>query len=384
MTGPAEVHVTDFNTFLRCRRLWNWQSTMREGLQPAGMPAPLLLGQGVHSALDKYYSADEEDRTARLLLLAFHNWMDKRAERMKRRTGPLWKDEKEMIEEMRELGSGMLLHYHLWAPGVDQRFEFLSTEQFFKVPMPLPEFINVDADPFQRSRPFPVEVPPSRPSRRVLRGCSDMLDYAGRFDAVVRDRESGELFVLDFKTTRSLSNMQWTYRSVQGAAYVWAARQYFEEPIEGIIYRVLLKKVPQNPKTLVRGGYSRAKSQKTSFHWLKYFFEMVAEEREVDVNVVFRENEELLRYFHGQGNDYFDQTLLRKTPQQLESTMRALYYIGQDMANPETPVFPQPGFHCNWCQFENVCTLKEYGGDWQGLLEAEFAPRTYWEKFDDE
>lgn len=380
--GSVEIHITDVEAFLRCKRLWNWQSLMRRGLQPAGMPAPLFLGQGVHVALDAYYSAPPDDRTAGLLINAFDNWVDARSERMKKQTGPLWRSEKEMIDEMYELGTGMLLHYALWAEKRDKRWEFLATERKFVLPMPVPKEAT-------RGRGYSDLC---RNGMYMSGGewYSNKLSYAGRFDGVVRDVETGKLYLMEFKTSRSLHNMRWTYRGMQSTAYVWAANQMVEEltdgqcesPIDGIMYRVLLKKIPQSPKPLVNGGYSQAKNQKTSFEYFKYCLDKIAERENRDPHDLYVENENILRYLHQSGNEFFDEKILDRTPQQIDSTMRCLYHTGKTMADPNVAIFPQPGFHCSWCAFETPCSVAEVGGDYEGILEVEYAERGYWE--DDE
>lgn len=366
----SEIHVTDVESFLRCRRLWDWQSMMRQGLQPAEMPAPLFLGQGVHVALDAYYSVAPEERKPYIALQAFNEWKDKRVERMVETGGSLWQSEQEMVDDMTELGQGMLLHYCLWAKKRDERYDFLATEQKFRIPMPMTSTKDYS------SRAYPM---------------SGLLKYAGRFDGVVRDRETGLVYLLEFKTSRSLHNMRYTYRGMQGTAYVWAASQLISDltdgevtdRVSGIMYRVLLKKLPDGPRPLVNGGYSQAKSQKTSFVFFKHCLDKIAEREERNPKELYRENENILRYLHDIDNEFFDETILERTPQQIESTMRALYLLGRQMADPDVPIFPTPGFHCGWCPFEVPCSVREQGGDYKGLLQVEYAKRSYWEESDD-
>lgn len=371
--GNNEIHVTDVNAFLRCRRMWNWQSQLRRGLQPSEIPAALFLGQGVHVALDVYYKAMIRDHPVRpqmsYLLQAFNDWADERAEKIEQRTGALWESEKEMIEEQRQLGLGMLEHYYLWAEEADKKWEFVSTEELFNVPLPSPEGQD--------------RTLPGRLVRRFFSRQKN-LRYAGRFDGVIRELETGDLYLLEFKTTSRMYNMRYNYRGFQGKSYVWAARRVYGEEIKGIVYRALLKKVPSDPKPLKSGGYSRAKSQKTTFIWLKDKFEQIAQARGVDPKVVYGENEELLRYFHSQENEFFEEKTIHPPEERIEHTMRALYHLGQEMVTPDTPTFPQPGFHCNWCSFSDPCSMKDNGLDYEAVLDAEYAPRGFWEGNDEE
>lgn len=286
----------------------------------------------------------------------------------------MWESEREMVDEMSELGQGMLLHYCLWAERRDERYDFIATERKFKIPMPVPESET-------RGRGYKYNA------RRGMYmdgsgWVSGTMEYAGRFDGIVQDKETGELYLLEFKTTRSMHNMRWTFRGMQSTAYVWAASQLLEEAhgrLSGIMYRVLWKKLPDGPKPLVRGGYSQAKSQKTSFAYFKYCLDKLADRDGRDRKEMYRENEDILRYLHENGTKFFNETILDRTPQQIDSTMRCLYHIGKRMSDPDVPIFPQPGFHCGWCSFEMPCSTKEAGGDYEGILEIEYAQRGYWE-----
>jgi hypothetical protein len=324
---------------------------MRMGLSPSQTPAPLFLGQGVHTALDVYYSLPEEDRTVEVLQQAFHDWVKERSQKMKELTGPLWSAEKEMIREMYDLGMAMLLHYWLWVQPYDEYLEIIDTESKFTLPVPRP-------DPF--------------------RGPSRNINLAGRFDGIVRDRRNGKYFILEFKTTARSSSMKNYYRNLQGTAYTWAARQIYGLDVEGVLYRGLVKKVPANPKPLKRGGFSRAKSQKSTPHWFKYCFEQIAEGSE-DYAALLQENARILSILEGKIEDFFIRKAIHKTDQQLENAMQVIYHIGSQMNDPYIPIFAQPGWHCNWCPFADPCALKDIGGDWEGLLEIEYGHRTYWD-----
>jgi hypothetical protein len=349
--------------------MWDWQSRLRRGLQKEELAAPLFLGQGVHVALDHFYSMPEQERSLPLLTGAYILWIQKRVERMKEYGGPLWESEQDMVSDMRALGLGMLEHYWLWSRKADEEWDFLSTEELFNVPLPI----------FGES----VVKRGSRMLKQLLG--KDELRFAGRFDGVVRNRTTGKLYLLEFKTTKSLYNMRWTMRGIQGTAYIYAAREVYGSEIAGVMYRALVKKVPADPVPLKRGGYSKAKDQKTTFLWLKNYFEIEAAVRNVDVKVVFRENESLLRLFAGENKeaDFFDQTLVHRTQAEIDSVMRALSILGQEMIDPNVPIFPVPGFHCNWCDYGDPCTLKNKGGDVEALLEAQYAPRDYWEQASD-
>lgn len=348
----SEIHITDVQAYLRCRRMWDWQSQLRRGLQPAHLQEPLFLGQGIHVALDAYYSNPPKDRTFDVLESTFTEWVEHRKSLMEEQSGPLWSSDKEMITEIKTLGLSMLRHYQLWSVVHDTRWNFLSTEETFDLPLPFCD--------------------------------DDSIRFAGRFDGVVEEKDTGDLYLLEFKTTKRMANMRHQYRSMQGTAYVWAAQQVYGLNLKGILYRALLKKQPSDPRPLKRGGFSQAKNQSTSFEWMVFKLGEIADTHGIDPKEYYREHEDFLRYLHQEGNSFFDELALVKQQSQLDSIMRAVSHLGQEMVNPNTPVFPQPGFHCSWCSFEDPCKLKMHGGDYEGLLEASYASRRYWEEYNKE
>jgi len=312
-----------------------------------------------------------------------------RAHEIEQFSGPLWEQEQETIDDTRTLGSMMLLHYGLWAPKRDEDYEVVATEQRFSVPVPVP---------LEEHAGVPWRVKRRRGMWRAPGiGVADgRMVFAGRLDGIVRRKSDGALFVLEFKTARSLKNTAWIYRGIQGTAYVWAARVLFGN-VRGIVYRVLRKAIPEPPSTLAkplldgRVRFSQAKNQKTSFQFLRWWLERYAVKEGVDVQQVYRENERLLRAFHAKetpdGNEYFEERLIHKTEAQMANVMRAIYFEGERMIDPRTAIYARGGWsNCNICPFQDPCGLMEAGHSdaAAAVLESEYAPRTYWEKDDDD
>lgn len=329
---------------------------MRRGLQREFTPAALFTGQGVHIGLEGYYANNQSVDAA---VERFGRWIASRTRRIEEFGGPMWDQEREMVDETLHLGHGMLRHYALWAPSVDQHLAVVATEQMFRVPL------------YYESKH--VKSP---------------LYLAGRMDGIARDVRTGDLYILEFKTTRSLKDTSWVFNTLQGAAYVWAARQMYGPSVKGVLYRMLRKRIPDEIQPLVRtpGAFSRAKNQQTSFEYFKYALAQWAHAAGVSPLSVYKLNEEMLRYLHSTENLFFQERLVVKNDASLDNVLQAIRTTGMQMADPDVVIFKSPPlFYCNICPFRDPCTLKEAGGDWQGVLEAEYAPRDYWEsEFDDE
>lgn len=359
-----EIHITDLTAFCTCRRKWDYSSMLRQGRQPSFPPEPLLLGQGVHEALDYGYqeSAGTNEPMGFDFLAArnrFDYWLKLREARIIKYTGPLWPQEIELLAGVRELGLAMLKHYSLWSPSRDFRYTLLGTEMTFK--MPIPSLLS------------PVDG-----------HYSPALNYAGRFDGVVRNLYNGRHYVLEFKTTKSISRMSGVFRGMQPTAYIWAASEVYKTPITGVLYRILRKKIPSDPVPLQAAGkFSKAKRQNTSWEWFKYWIEAWAKYHKVTTERVLALNKGVKAMLQEKGNEFFKEQVITRGDGQIQECLRALAYEGAQMANPDTPVYPLSGMHCGWCAFKEPCDLMSLGMPYSALLDAEYAPRGYWEKEDE-
>lgn len=357
-----EIHPTDVMMYRDCPRAWWFGSSHGLNLQPVQIPKPLFFGRIAHEALKVFYDNSRD-------LEASLDFVQEELSRQKQKLiavgESLWKYNEDLLRYVEELLPPMLKHYVLWSERLDDEIEILATEQLFRVK--IPESFNEDGS---------------------VALWSDLY-LAGRFDGFVQDI-NGEYYVLEFKTVNKLYGVGYYPRNLQAGAYVWAANQIVGKPIKGILYRFLRKAVPDDPKPLKTGGYSQAKSQKTSYHW---FVDQLRQEAgsEEQFKQLCRENEQIIRHLSEQelvrnneiSNDFFKQLKVRKRPPQLRGAMQAIHHYGKEMIY-DPQMFPSGGWRCGWCSYKTPCDLIEYGGDWQGVLETEFASRDYWENEDDD
>lgn len=373
----AAIHVTDLLQYAQCRRRWDWSSPLRMGLQPAILPAPLQLGMAIHYAMERGYRGSATPNLPLFLpppppsapvpmhfelseaIEAFYRAMEQRRQLAVEHSGPLWPSEKEEFNTLEQLGAAMLVHYSLWAPAQDKPLRLLGTERHFRLPIP----------------------------------GSKTLCYEGRFDGLVQDAQ-GRLLVLEFKTSRSLkqSTLSGTFRSVQATMYTWAASQLYNVPVQGVLFRMLYKRIPDTPRVLKKGTFSRAKTQKITSEWAKHCLDKMATKAFHSLGkpsltlLQCREQyhaaaQALLHMLAARPNEFFIQKLIPKGPPAIEQALHALKVLGEEMANKHTPTPAVTGFHCGWCPFTDPCDLLTMGESEAAyaVLEAEYSPRDYWE-----
>jgi hypothetical protein len=301
---------------------------------------------------------------------AFYHYMDLRKYKIESKMGPMWEDEQKAFDEMEHLGATMILHYSLWVPPYDATHQLTHAEQLFRVPLP----------------------------------GTDKVCYEGRFDGIVR-ADDGKLYVLEYKTTASLKRMSGVFRGIQATMYTWAASLIFGEPVHGVVYRVLWKKVPAIPKLTTQQRFSRAKGQKLTRPWVEYCLEKMAHKRAAkavedadDASVQVSQEDieqayqrylskltsaayDLYGMLDSKPNEFFMHRRIPRGQTAIKHAVQALTAEGLRMRTKDVPIYPITGFHCTWCQYRDPCDLMEADMNEaaEAVLLAEYDQRTYWE-----
>lgn len=214
----ATIYVTEVATYLRCRRRWDLTSFNRQNLTRLGPPTPAFhLGSAIHHALDaqlrgedpftalEAYFADEEAR-AQAAYVAVVGTVPSPSEL-------------KAAKDVRDLAFTLLTKYVARYGGGDVRANLihpyvpLESEVSFRVPIP---------------------------------GTRGYL--AGTFDALVRHKDrAGERWVLERKTFTNPPTVENLYVDTQLTLYCWAAELLFSEPVAGVLYDGIGKRIAKAP-----------------------------------------------------------------------------------------------------------------------------------------
>jgi hypothetical protein len=341
----AKIHASDIATWKACRRRWEWSSSLHRNLEPAKPYTPFLLGRAVHHALEHYYGSGMLPEES---LASF--WQEETVKMQVH--GALWETEQQIIAEQYELSLGLLEHYLMWlktikGPLANDQYETVATELRFEVPL---------RDPFGT--------------------VSDKVMLAGRIDGVCRRKSDGTLWLREFKTARGIQErLNMLPYDEQPIVYIMAATEHYGEPVQGVIYDIIRKKLPAYPKPLANGMLSQAKSQKTSF---AYYLHAIRDHHGPAATPEFiRANYGLfLQVLKEEAEPFFDRVVVQRTPEQLELAARDIWVVAHEMVDPTMYVFPSSGYHCNYCSFKVPCALKNYAMDYEAVLAAEYRPRS--------
>jgi len=343
-----EIHISDVQMFTGCRRRWRWASGLpgNFNLEPARTYTPFYLGRAVHHVLEHWYRDGTDPR------YTLAEFMRPTARKMK----PLWDEEKAWLLEQYQQALGMCTHYGLWAekyrgPFCDRDLEFVAHERSFKLAM-----LNPSTGRYHRE-----------------------IASAGRFDGLVRYKPDGTLWLWEIKTCRSLhERIRLLANEIQTTSYIIHAERLLGEPVSGVIYTLLRKKLPSAPKVVesripgVPLALSRNKSIDTTAEW---YYRAIKQLHGADAPKLAK------TYYHDilmhlmSEQEFFTRVAVRRSEHEKALFAQELWDVSQEMLNPGVRVYSTPGYHCGFCPFKDPCLAFNAGDSHEAMIETQFRPR---------
>lgn len=316
------IHVSDIQAFLQCRRAWNWSSNLRQHLTTIEPYKPFYLGTVIHKFLEEYYHPNKfnghASERARAYLSAQPN----------------------VIPEFIEFGVNIFEHYLQWVnvwdtspldPLGDYRLISQNVEQEFDVP---------------------ILSPSGKPSSKFR--------FAGRVDGVWRSQIDGKLYLHEIKTTSSIDHrIAQLQFEMQPTAYILAMEQVYNEPVVGVIYTLIRKKVPVDPDVLQNGTLSKNKAIDTTVdNYLACIKRRHPSWETHEIKAVYGD---ILNHLLSIPNKFFRRVLITRSQTQLDEMHQTLYQVARDMTNKHLPLYPNPGYFCSNCLYQQPCIALSNG-----------------------
>lgn len=351
-----EIHISDVLAFKSCRRRWDYSSMLRRNLTPIGIYAPFFTGRIIHAALDLLY------RYGINPIGEIPGLIDEEINELRDKYPTIYAANQLTIAEQATLCIYIIEHYIQWQASYRGRFadtnlDFLNVEQSFNVPM-------------RTNRGF------------LARG----LRLAGRFDGVVRDKQTDELYLWEIKTTKSIpQRIRQLEFEEQAEAYCIAAQELLRQPIAGVIYTLIRKAVPQTPLVLKNGMLSQNKQIDTTF--AHYLAAIRAHHGHVATNQFIQGTYgDFLQYLLDNGNPFFERVLIRRSQEQLTRARNELYTVALEMTRSSVPIYKHGQIGCNWCIFREPCLAYQNGQIEfsEELLRNNFVQNTYHQRTNDD
>ena len=325
MANAIEITQSDIKDFKRCRQLWDYRSTLRQGLAPKWSGVHFKFGELFHRSLEQYYLGDTEP----------WHFFSKHAQEMlaEAAEAPVYHFDS-LLEQM-AMGPYLLKAYKDWAEAHDD-FTVIDTEQRLT-----------------------LRINDKTPG----------IFFGFRYDMLIE--RDGRYWLMDFKTSRSMPSeldeeiMQFDEQSM---AYQWAAEQVLGKPIAGFMYTYIWKRMPTEPEILKSGGLTRRKNLVTT---ADMYYDTVVKHG-LDV-AKYRET--IARLRDSYDGKFFKRFYLRADQRQRERYAEVMKTVVNQMIDPNVEIYPYvSSTNCRICDFRNPCFARQAGFSDKTILETEYEP----------
>lgn len=353
--APFAMHTSDRIAFKRCRRKWYFSSPLHRNLQPQGNDGSIHLwfGSGMHFAMEDYHGHNKFG-LPEIALEAYFNAF---------REGDLPPGADDTIT----LGMHMLAYYHKWLP----RHNFDGLETLWITEDPLTGDVYYTNHPISEFSIPQVEISFTLELEELTAYAGFPVYYHGTFDRVMMDNQ-GRWWLLDYKTAKTIDTNKLT-TDPQIGAYLWAAEQWYQRKIEGIVYLQLAKDYPNPPRILKDGSVSTDKSQKTTHGiFRETLIDMYGQVPPKYIPVL----NELASKESIEGDRFIRWDYVRRNDAAKINTYHHILAEGKEMLNTELAIYPNPTRDCMWdCSFRTACIAMDEDSDYELILSNEFELR---------
>lgn len=338
------VSVSEINSYLRCRRAWNWTSANWQGLRHKKTPKPYFVtGSAVHAALEaqaegrdpftalEQYIAEETERQAAYYreTVGSDPWPEE------------WDKFNEAVELARVLTRQYFDRYGTDNPLDENGLRYVATEVSFKVPLD-------DAD-------------------------QDHL--IGTWDGLAIS-EAGQFYIVENKTLDNVPSPEALQQDNQLLGYVMAFRAITGLWPAGVLYNVIVKKVIKPPRVLNNGRLSVAKDQQTT---LQAFLDALQAGGHDPFDEKYTEYLQYLAARETEGDErFFHRQFVSFTPTQVEQWSDMLRAVLAEMtAGPR--IYPNFSNQqtCKNCVVRDLCQAQQHGEDVQPLIDQRYERGSY-------
>jgi hypothetical protein len=199
---------------------------------------------------------------------------------------------------------------------------------------------------------------------------TETLSYTGTIDLLLQDKD-GNVWFMDHKTTNNIDSYEKRVDMDRQISRYWWALQQLGYNVQGFIYNIILKDVPEPPAVLKNGTLSKNKSQKTTY---KMYFDAIMDNLE-DAN----DYQEILDHLKAQetenGNRFFRRIKVTRLQPEIDNAIDELIEVSKDMDGAR--IYRNITKDCSWdCPFQSICVAGMDGSNVDYLKEQLFVSRS--------
>ena len=174
------------------------------------------------------------------------------------------------------------------------------------------------------------------------------LDYRFKLDQLVR--YNGSFWIREYKSAQRIDNgyIENLMLDNQVSRYIYAAEKAFGIKIDGIIYEIFLKAVPEKPQILKSGKLSKYLTANITY---ETYLQAIKEN-----NLPEEEYNEQLTLLKEKGNPFFRREFVMRNADDRKQTEKDLLILSKVLRSKEIPIYKCPSRDCGWkCAFRDLC-----------------------------
>jgi hypothetical protein len=392
------IHTSARKSFRGCRLRWHW--LFQEFFYPRETAKPLEFGVAFHKAMETLYNpvlwTKPRDMVLEMAIQAFRNTCKEQLDSYRELVGEPDQEKLDDYNERKELGEGMLRYFAEWSEPKDQeRYRPVKVEIKFEVPITNPD---TGEQLWCKCRicwgRYLAQVKPEgqSTSEQAQYWNEDLykywkglpVTYGGRIDAIFEDINTGQYYIVDWKTAATLAEEQQRMMFLdlddQIGSYVWALNLCGIRAV-GFLYTEIKKAYPVPPEMLSRRYkgrlFSTNKDQPTSYE----IFLKTVEENDPE-GLAVGAYEEYLERLQEEPQRFTARYTKHRNVKELNVIAKDIYEEACDIVDPNLRIYPNAGrFNCQTCAFNQPCLERRTGGDVTYTLTSLFDKRKYhyWE-----
>ncbi len=378
------MSVTERGQFKTCRRRWFLETI--ENLEPKRPTLAFSFGTGIHSALEAFYLATGRGLKNPLEKghVAIDKWYAETDVKLTRDGQPI-----EVQDELFNLGKlahVMLDNYMDFDPvakvnlgdviaveGLDAK----SGKEFKPAnPEGYPRESTVVRHPSGRLM-VPIVNPLTRePLTRAFNGEQVTAYLTARIDLLTKRKTPKlGLWVVDHKSSAQSWSPKWIEFDDQATGYCYVVYRLTGKIPRGVVFNVLIKDQPKDPRVGKKGDLSYAKDQRTT---PDRYREALKEHGYLKRGKISSEKHaECMASLLAHGWDrFFFRHETTRNAHQLAAFEERLFFEYMDMEevieNHEL-LYPNPSTYvCRGCGVAPICLAMEDGSDYQGVIDSQY------------
>lgn len=379
-----DVSVTERGQFKTCRRRWFLETI--ENLTSKRPQLAFTFGTGMHAALEAYYLATGKGLKNPLAKahMAFDDWYKEADAQLERDEQPM--DVQNELFNMHKMGHIMLDNYQdfnttakvnlgdvLAVEGLDAK-----THKAIKTTNPTgyPKEATVVLHPSGRLM-VPIVNPLTRePLTRKFNGTDVTAYLTARIDLLAQRKTPKKgLWVVDHKTASKPWDPKWIEFDDQATGYCYVVWRLLAKVPRGVVFNVLIKDQPKEPRVGKKGDLSYAKDQRTTPDMYR---EALREHGLLKRGKITSEKHaDCMASLLAHGWDrFFFRYETTRNEHQLMSFEERLFFEYMDMEealeNHEL-LYPNPDtYKCRGCAVGPICLAMEDGSDYQDIIDNQY------------